>query len=84
MTYSNSHDAEMAGLAFNDELKRAIADVGVLESEMNDYRRRELEIKLLKNKLDEGIRRGQENIKRLRIEIADAKTIFWQLKNDGL
>ena len=84
MTYNSSHDAEMAGLAFNDELKKAIADVGVLESGMNDYRRKELEIKLLKNKLDEGIRRGQENIKRLRIEIADARTIFWQLKNDNL
>ena len=30
------------------------------------------------------LRRGQENIKRLRIEIADARTIFWQLRGDNL
>ena len=84
MAYLTSIDAELAGIKFNDELIQSLSFVGTLESSMNDLRRKELDIKVQKNALDEKIRMGKQNIKKLQIEIAQAKSYFWQLKRDNL
>lgn len=84
MTFKSSFEAEQALIAFNVELKEHIKNQGVLESAMNELKRKELNIRLEKNALDEGIRKAKENGRRLGIEIDITEKVFWQMKRDGL
>ena len=77
MPYQSSADAELAGISLNDELIKAMSDVGVLEQAMHELKRKKLD-------LDESIRKGRLNIKKLQIEIAQARTYFFNLKRDNL
>jgi hypothetical protein len=84
VTFKSSHEAELQLIKFNEELKESIRNRGILESAMNEIKRRELDIRLEKNRLDEGIRQARENGSRLRIEIDITEKVFWQMKRDGL
>ena len=84
MSYKSSFEAETSLIELEKDLQRANESNGVLESEMNDLRRKLLDMEIRKNDLRESIRKGRENIKRIESELRVIKTTFWRLKNDGL
>lgn len=84
MTYKSSFDAEEALIDLEKQLQTASKSAGVLEQEMNELRRRMLDMEIRKNDIREGIRKGKENIKRIESELRLTKIEFWRLKNENL
>jgi chromosome segregation ATPase len=84
MTFKSSFDAEEALIDLEKQLQTTSKSAGVLEQEMNELRRRMLDMEIRKNDIREGIRKGRENIKRIESELRITKTEFWRLKNENL
>jgi chromosome segregation ATPase len=84
MGYKTSFEAETAMLSFEKDLQKSSESTGLLESEMNDLRRKMLDMEIRKNDLKESIRKGRENIKRIESELRTCKIEFWRLKHENL
>ncbi len=84
MAYATSFDAETALIQFEHELQEATRAYGVVEQEMNEHRRKMLDMEIKKNDLRELCRKGRENIKRIESELRLAKTHFFRLKAENL
>jgi len=82
--YTTSHDAETAQLKFEAELREASHNYGIVEQQMNELRRKALELTLEKDGLREPLRKARENIRRLESELRTAKIEFFRLNREGL